>query len=387
MMSSSVHSDRGWLTIAFRLTVNDRVVQVRLYPGIRDTRDGRRSPEIKEIRDLIQYRQWPELAVRFPRCKALRPFRAPDKDRSTFRQVSERFLLHQGNINQPATVRFYEGILKAHIWPTDFADKALKLIGASDVAAISAPVYQAGHQAQAVNIRRTLSAVFLWARGERGDDGEYLVNDNPVSRTRRPVVDKKEDDIDPFTPDEIKLILSTAKAGWVRRFVMAAIGSGLEPGENFGLKIADLDFPARKIKVRQKFTRFGPGRLKNARRRREIDMSEPVYRALKEQVAAVELRSPWLWTRGIWREPYNPQNFTRRIWKNLLKRAGVKHRRFYQCRHTFATLLLRRGVDWQYVADQMGHVDLTMLTKVYWRWRPGTAPKPQFDVLSEALAE
>src|SRR5690349_4267079 len=107
---SSVHSNRGWLVIAFRLEIEGRVTQVRLYPGIRDTRDGRRSPAIKKIRDLIQTRQWSELAAQFPRCKQLASFRAAQTDRTTFRQASDRFLEHQSNVNQPATVTFYRNI-------------------------------------------------------------------------------------------------------------------------------------------------------------------------------------------------------------------------------------------------------------------------------------
>jgi hypothetical protein len=68
---SSVHSDRGWLVIALRLRVNGRLVQVRLYPSIRATREGRRAPLLKKIRELVQMRQWRELAEMFPNCKQL----------------------------------------------------------------------------------------------------------------------------------------------------------------------------------------------------------------------------------------------------------------------------------------------------------------------------
>ena len=64
----------------------------------------------------------------------------------------------------------------------------------------------------------------------------------------------------------------------------------------------------------------------------------------------------------------------------------MKHREFYQCRHTFATLLLSAGADWRYIADQMGHTDLTMLQKHYWKWRPGTIPRPAIDAFTEALS-
>jgi integrase len=83
-----------------------------------------------------------------------------------------------------------------------------------------------------------------------------------------------------------------------------------------------------------------------------------MYRALKEHLLETELSSPWLWPISRSRlHPHNPATFTHHHWPLLLKRAGVKHRNLYQCRHTFATLLLQGGAEWRYVADQMGHAD------------------------------
>jgi hypothetical protein len=115
--------------------------------------------------------RWAELAERLPRCTQLAPFRPAlfRPDRTTFREASDRFLAHQRNANSEATVDFYLTILKTHIWPaSEFADKPLKLIGASVVTALFGPIRQRGHQAQAANVRHVVSAVFNWARGERG---------------------------------------------------------------------------------------------------------------------------------------------------------------------------------------------------------------------------
>jgi hypothetical protein len=202
---SSLHSDKGWLFVAFRLGGR----QVRLYLGLRDTRANRRRA--REIEDLILRREWVELARKFPGCKQLAAVAGPAylPDATTFRQAAARFLEFQANANKPATVTFYRTIIETHITgganglgasvrrdrgghrddtpnnrPIAFADQPIRLIGASDIAALYAPVAQRGHQAQAQNVRRVVSAVFQWARGERGSDGLYLVDDNPVSRTR-----------------------------------------------------------------------------------------------------------------------------------------------------------------------------------------------------------
>jgi integrase len=384
---SSIHADKGWLLVSFIIWHGDRRIHVRLYPGIRDTRDGRRSPTLKEIHGLIEMRRWDELARRYPKCRALAPFRPAilEQDATTFRQASDRFLAYQGDVNTRATVDFYSTILKNHIWAVRaFADKPLKLIGASDITALFGPLRQRGHNAQAANVRRVVSAVFSWARGERGSDGEYIVTDNPVTRMKTVKVVRVEDDIDPFTADEVRRIIAAAE-GWERRLVIVAFGAGLRPNENFGLKRGNIDLSARVIHIRQTFSRYGQGAVKNVRSRRDVEMTEPVYRALRDQLVATELRSPWLWTTSRRPRP-NPPRFSSIVWPNILKRAGVKHREFYQCRHTFATMLLQSGADWRYIADQMGHVDLTMLQKHYWRWRRGSIAKPSIDPFTEALS-
>jgi integrase len=267
-----------------------------------------------------------------------------------------------------------------------FAEKPLKLITASDVTELLVPLRQRGRQVQAGIVRLIVSAVFNWARGERGADGEYLVTDNPVTRIKRVKVDRPEDSIDPFTSEEVRRIIAAARHGWERRIVTVALGAGLRPNENLGLKRANIDLNERVIRVRQTYSQYGESGLKTQRSRRDVKMTDPVYRALREQLLDTELHSPWLWPISRSNpKPHQPHQFSMRMWPRILKRAGVKHRNFYQCRHTFATLLLQGDADWRYVADQMGHADLTMLQKHYWKWRPGSLAAPAVDPIAGAF--
>jgi integrase len=56
------------------------------------------------------------------------------------------------------------------------------------------------------------------------------------------------------------------------------------------------------------------------------------------------------------------------IWMPTLKRIGVKYRYPYQCRHTFASMMLTQGRNSMWVAAQMGHADWGMISKTYGRW-------------------
>jgi integrase len=383
-----LHADKGWLVFSFTVPHNGLNQRVRLYPGIEATHTGKRDPLLKELHDLIARRDWAELARRYPRNKALAPFQPVQitQDRTTVGEVIDRFLAQKRNENKPGTVDYYLNIFKSKIWKhKEFINKPIRQITASDVAAITGPLAQSGQVVPARHVRSVLSIVFNWARTELGSDGQYLVIDNPVRRTK-PISYEQEDEIvDPFIPEEIKLILKACN-GWQRRLVTVAFGTGLRPGENFGLKRRDVDLDQGVIHVRQMYGRYGETGLKNKHSRREIDISTWVAEALREQLRANKFVSPWLWAiSSTHPEPHSVQNFSQRFWPRILERAGVKHRRFYQCRHTFATLQLVGGAEWRYIADQMGHNNLGTLQSYYWKWRRGTTLRPTRDIIAEAL--
>ena len=67
--------------------------------------------------------------------------------------------------------------------------------------------------------------------------------------------------------------------------------------------------------------------------------------------------------------PINLDNFRSRNWPSILRRAKVRKRTIYQCRHSYARFLLEHGEDTpQHVADQLGHASVRMVFEVYGRW-------------------
>ncbi|BCI78144.1 integrase-related protein [Vibrio cholerae] len=56
---------------------------------------------------------------------------------------------------------------------------------------------------------------------------------------------------------------------------------------------------------------------------------------------------------------------------NSLTRAkrGVRYRNQYQLRHTYACwMITHANVNVSYLAQQMGHADITMVARVYGKW-------------------
>jgi integrase len=62
------------------------------------------------------------------------------------------------------------------------------------------------------------------------------------------------------------------------------------------------------------------------------------------------------------------------VWRafyRVLTAAGLRHIRFHDLRHTFASLLIQQGESLAYVGDQMGHASIQITVDTYGHLVPG----------------
>jgi integrase len=81
-------------------------------------------------------------------------------------------------------------------------------------------------------------------------------------------------------------------------------------------------------------------------------------------------RRQGLWKDGIHCRVVGGAHLRKAFWKPLLARAGVRYRyRYpYQCRHTFATGLLKEGTPIAFVSQYLGHTTIEMTMRHYIRF-------------------
>lgn len=178
----------------------------------------------------------------------------------------------------------------------------------------------------------------------------------------------KRTDVDPFTLDEVKLILEKIRPDF-RSYYTVRFFTGMRSGEANGLKWKYVDFERRLILVRETIVLGEDEYTKNDSSQRDIQMSQVVYDALKAQEKVTRDKCEYVFCTRNWK-PLDNKNVTDRVWQPLLRYLNLKVRRAYQTRHTAATLWLAAGENPEWIARQMGHTTTEMLFRVYSRFVP-----------------
>lgn len=63
------------------------------------------------------------------------------------------------------------------------------------------------------------------------------------------------------------------------------------------------------------------------------------------------------------KNPLKGKNISTR-WTKILKECNISHKKFHSIRHTYASMLLQKGVDIETVAELMGHSAIS-ITQIY----------------------
>jgi integrase len=178
----------------------------------------------------------------------------------------------------------------------------------------------------------------------------------------------RRSDVQPFSLGEVQLILNRVRPDY-RHYFTIRFFTGMRTGEAHGLKWKHVDFERRLILVRESIVLGEEDELKTEDSQRDIQMTQVVFDALREQALSTRGISDYVFCNGAGK-PLDNKNFNNRVWAPLLRHLGLPHRRPYQMRHTAATLWLASGEAPEWIARQLGHTTSEMLFRVYSRYVP-----------------
>lgn len=187
-----------------------------------------------------------------------------------------------------------------------------------------------------------------------------------------PVVRKKPD---PLSRQERDLVLADMAKHYDPRvwaYFTFCFFTGMRPEEVIALRWGDIDFRSGIAHVCRVRTFKGSEREgSKTHTERDVDLLQPAMDALQAMKTFTYMKGADadIFEHPVLRRPWHDERSQRdTYWKPCLRRLGLRQRRAYCTRHTYATVALMGGVKPGYVAAQMGHSSTRMFFETYARW-------------------
>jgi integrase len=283
---------------------------------------------------------------------------------------------------EPNTYNPYERHVRLHITPYIGGLKLAKLTK-SQIRGFYAALSEVG---VSTALQRKVGTTLTIALNQAVNDD--LLQGNPAMKVRKPKAKKAE--IVPLDPDQVTAFLTVAKSDRLFALYLTALDSGARPGELFALLWSDVDLEGRYITITKSLEEInGVLRLKKtktAKSRRRIDLSLETAIALdkhrKAMLAEGHIAGPvFCDTCGGY---LRNSNLRKNTFLPILGRAGLPHIRFYDLRHTCATLLLLADVPAKVVSERLGHSSITLTLDTYSHVLP-TMQRRAADLMGQIL--
>ena len=147
----------------------------------------------------------------------------------------------------------------------------------------------------------------------------------------------------PFSAEQLARLLATARELCPRYYplFLTLARSGCRPGEALALRWLDVNFQSREILIERALSAGRIGATKTGRSRR-ADMSRELAAVLSRLRKETKAPAGWIFLSregGLINE-----DWPRRVFAKVLKRAQLSGHTPYDLRHTFATLHLARVI-------------------------------------------
>jgi len=205
---------------------------------------------------------------------------------------------------------------------------------------------------------------------------DELIDNNPLVdfRFRRNEAPKPSD-VDPFNKDEQAAILS-AFTGQHKNLFQFAFWSGLRTSELVALEWGDIDWLKETVKIQRAKTQTSnkAETTKTKSGTREVKLLSPALQALKDQKQFTFLEGKIVFHDERTQKPWTGDQSIRKLWTRALHKVGVRYRRPYQTRHTYASMMLSSGESLAWVSNQIGHSSVLMTANVYATYIPDSLP-------------
>lgn len=275
---------------------------------------------------------------------------------------------------KPSSFQSYEGTFRNYIKDSDIADIKVYNTKSIQIQEYYNKLGKTKSYSQIKKLHKLLKQFFIYAENEG-----YIIK-NPCNNITIPNKQSKtkSDNIEYFSEEEIEKLKAAFENNKFYNLILVALGTGLRQGELLALKWENVNLKDKYIEVKESvkkvyvFDSYGNKKLETIYQKpkslssiRKVDLPDKIIDILsnmnKNTVFVFEDENG---------NPYSAKTLFGN-WKKVLNDHNIPYKKFHSLRHTYATMLLTKGVDLKTVQDLMGHSDIT-ITQIYLHVLPKT---------------
>lgn len=283
-------------------------------------------------------------------------------DRTTVAEYARRWA--EGRVHRPTTARRVSLSIETHIAGTRLGSRRLAAVLPSEVQAWASERAEVLAPSTLRTLVQLLRSIYASAVLDR------LVATSPVIRIQLPRHERER--VVPLTVDQVRALTQAVPARNCA-MVLAQAGLGLRIGELLALRVQDVDFLRRTVRVEWQFTSRSHTRSvpKTPRSRRTIPLPQFVADALVGHIQAFPPgEDGTLFTSTVGRH-YGDFQYGTTIFGRAVRAAGLPEgTTSHDLRHHYASVLLAAGESVVAVAERLGHENAQLVLSTYGHLMP-----------------
>jgi len=358
--------DNTYVTVlGIRFTIKEKFNRWYIAFNVRDKRKNRSTGLESTKRNLVIVKNelLPQVAQELQSIKYNNQCNiiVSDKDTVLENFADNHFVLHKDKVRSHVYERNYNNYQK-HILPY-FKGRQLDSIKPMELEAWQNRLMSKYNPSSVKKYRSILYGIFTRALQNE------IMSKNPFDNVPAPLMTKavslenNNDIINPFTQKEIEQLTSVNDETYMPNFIQLMYCTGMRPGEIIALTWNDIDFQKRTININKTVVNGKVGLPKTQTSIRCIDMLQQAYEALQAQFELTkDLEYVFISSENkmFYSHDIINLNFKKRLHVN-----DIKVRSLYQLRHSFASRMIRAGIDITWVSKTLGHKDSSITLEVY----------------------
>ena len=279
-------------------------------------------------------------------------------------------VLHNSSKIKPSTFQRYESIYRKYIKESEIAGLKLANINTLKMQQFYNKLSKTYSYSQLKYLNSVLKTFFNWCI-----DSGYILR-NPclkvdIKGNKNEIIINHKQEVEILSEDEISTIKKHLKGSNMELLILLDLATGLRQGELLALNWEDIDLKNKTLTVNKSVKEVYIYEDENNRHIEtifQVPKTQNSFRTISIPDALIHVLKNEKNKNGLLfhdnnGNPLRAKNVSYQ-WKKILKDCNIPHKKFHAIRHTYASMLLKNGVDIETVAELMGHTAIS-ITQIY----------------------